>query len=63
MEEEEIHKKFMEEIDKMDNPTYWSWVGSWLDVDMVRQVYLNWDNDLKIETIKELKNINKSNKI
>ena len=62
MNEERIENKFNRLIESLSDEEFWSWVGSWLDVDMVRDIYDNWDTDLKLDEIENLEEIIKQRK-
>jgi len=62
MEEEKINNQFNKALESLTEEQFWSWVGTWLDVSMVMDTCNNWDSDLKLEEIDNIKSIKKNEK-
>ena len=50
-----INKDFNTLVNSLTNPQFWCWVSGWIDIDMIRDTYNNWDDDEKKEEIKNIK--------
>jgi hypothetical protein len=52
----------MEEFDELVNgltdEQWWSWVKSWLDTQVISDIYDNWDDEIKQQNIHDLRMIN-----
>ena len=56
--ENKIEKEFFELIENLTDEEYQKWVFSWIDYDVINDIYQNWDLDVmenEIENLKQLK--------
>lgn len=52
MTDEEVERKFEEQIEMMEDADFWDWVKTWLDIGFVWDIAKNWDTDTKREELK-----------
>jgi hypothetical protein len=51
----EEHKELLDMLTAMSDEEFWTWVGSWYDVEFIMDTVRNWDEATVHETLIELK--------
>jgi hypothetical protein len=54
---EELLKKLEEKLDNLTQTELNNWVMEWLDWDLVKDIYRNWDDEVLKESLEELDEI------
>jgi len=54
---EEIEEEFDVLIDTLTDKEWWNWVRTWVDTDIIKGIYDDWDIYDKEEAIKDFKGI------
>ena len=52
-----IDERFREVLESLDDDEFWRWVRSWNDESQIMDTIHDWDDDAKLEAIKEMEEI------